>query len=56
MKRGRNRVGQQHLNEEQKNEILRLYHEGYMSIEIAEKVHFHFSTISRFLKKNGLPI
>ena len=43
------------MTEEQKQAILYLYHDGWMSIEIASQIGFSVSAVCSFLKKMGLP-
>lgn len=45
-----------YMTEETKQYILYLYHEGYMSVDIAEQVGYNVSSICRYIKKQGLPI
>lgn len=45
---------QNYLNENEKELILKLFEEGYNTVEIAKRLKRNDSTIGRFLKRNGL--
>lgn len=44
-----------YMSEEIKQQILYLYHEGYMSIDIAKIIGYHVSSVCKYIKKQGLP-
>jgi hypothetical protein len=42
--------------EERNTKIIELYHQGFNSVQIAERVGVHNTTVQRFLRKQGLPL
>lgn len=45
-----------YLSNEEKEQILKMYHEGFNTVEIANQLHRNNSSIGRFLKKQNLPV